>query len=69
VEEPPVEEEPPLELLLPPVAGEPAWPPGASSLLLQAGSNAASAALNTQTVVKLCKFLKTKSFSKAFTAW
>jgi len=50
----------------PAVGAAPAVPPGlGSSLLLHAGRSAAIAALITQTVAKLCKVLKTKSFSES----
>src|SRR6187551_3475209 len=52
-----------------PAPGAPAVAAGPSSVLPQAGRSAASAALNTQIVAKLCKVLKEKSFSEAETAW
>jgi hypothetical protein len=54
LEEPAVDEEPP-------VPGEPALPPGDSGSLLQAVARAATAAANRQTCAKLCRVLNAKS--------
>src|SRR6478736_232775 len=62
----PPDDVPPVEAPLPPAPGEPAPPLGVVSVLLQPARTAATAVPNTQTNAKLCKVLKTKSFSEGW---